>query len=132
MRDVPIDELLGGLGLADKDARAAARAALEDAGLTRPGKTRISVEKRAAVVAALAEGLALSCPSARCREAAAAAHPDSPAVVVSTGRLPDLPRLCEPARGRRARGRLRGGGRRPVARRRRLARHPPRARRDGR
>lgn len=69
MSDVPIADLLAGLGLAGADA-AAARGALEAAGLTNPRKTRISTGKveaaRAAVDAAFAR---------LCRACAAAGDP---------------------------------------------------------
>lgn len=63
--DIEIESLLGSLGFT-QPYRARARAALEAAGLTRPGKTRISGDKREKVAAALGEVFALHCQAQEC------------------------------------------------------------------
>ena len=60
MTDVAIDALLSSLGLAGPDAERG-RAALREAGLTRPGKMNIAVTKRGAAVAAIDGVLARLC-----------------------------------------------------------------------
>ena len=66
-KDLPIAKLLRECGFASDAAQAAARAAIEAAGLTRPGKERIAEAKRADVEAALRARVALLCGA--CREA---------------------------------------------------------------
>jgi hypothetical protein len=80
--DVAIDDWLKGLGYGLPQARTAARAALEEAGLTRAGKQRLSNEKLPRALSALSERFFLHCPSSECVQAAAA-----------SGRTPVL---CEP------------------------------------
>lgn len=63
--DIEIDAWLAEQGLT-VDHRASARATLELAGLTRPGKTRLSVEKLERCAAALRAHFALHCQSADC------------------------------------------------------------------
>lgn len=63
--DVDLDGFLRQLGFGD-DTRAAARAALEVEQLTRPGKTRLSVEKTARAEAVLRERFALHCHAPEC------------------------------------------------------------------
>lgn len=63
--DVDLDQFLLQLGFGS-DTRQVARATLEAAGLTRPGKTRLSVEKTAKAEAALREAFALHCHSPEC------------------------------------------------------------------
>lgn len=70
--DVAIDEWLKGLGYGSNEARSAARAALEEAGLTRAGKQRLSNEKLARAGGALAEKFFLHCQSSECVQAARA------------------------------------------------------------
>lgn len=102
VRDIAIDEMLGSLGLTDRAAREAGRAAIEAAGLTRPGKTRIAAEKRAAVAAAVRDGLALACTSERCRQLAATAHPGVALIAVPAEACP----ICGGSANRRAVGEL--------------------------
>ena len=64
--DVEIDAWLVERGYALPASRAAARAALEAAGLTRAGKTRISTEKLARAAEALGAKFALHCPTPEC------------------------------------------------------------------
>ena len=73
--DREIGELLGELGFSDALAQAAARAALEEAGLTRPGKARISEGKLEKVRLLLSEGFARTCTDGTCRDALARAKP---------------------------------------------------------
>lgn len=80
--DVAIDAWLTGLGYGSNEARAAARTALEEAGLTRVGKQRLSNEKLAKAGAALSERFFLHCQSSECVQAAR-----------SSGKTPAL---CEP------------------------------------
>jgi hypothetical protein len=69
---VAIDTLLTELGYgAPEDARRAARAALERAGLTNPRKHNISESKRAQVAEVLSSSLARVCDDPRCQEVAA-------------------------------------------------------------
>jgi hypothetical protein len=70
--DVAIDEWLKASGYGSNEARATARAALEEAGLTRPGKQRLSAEKLARASQLLAERFFLHCQNAECTAAAAA------------------------------------------------------------
>jgi hypothetical protein len=65
---IAIDELLRGLGLADPDARAQARAILERHGLTGPRKVNMAVEKVPLVRALLAERAMLRCGDPGCAE----------------------------------------------------------------
>ncbi len=80
--DVAIDEWLKGLGYGSNEARTTARAVLEQAGLTRAGKQRLSNEKLPRASAELAERLFLHCQSSECVQAAR-----------SSGKTPVL---CEP------------------------------------
>jgi hypothetical protein len=70
--DQPIDEWLTLLGFGLPGSLAAARAALEEAGLTRPGKQRISTEKTARAQAVLSERYFLHCTGAECVQVAKA------------------------------------------------------------
>ncbi|MBK7860134.1 MAG: hypothetical protein IPJ65_16270 [Archangiaceae bacterium] len=70
--DVAIDAWLSALGYGSPGTRATARAALEAAGLTRPGKQRLSSEKLERAAAVLGERFFLHCPSAECVSAARA------------------------------------------------------------
>lgn len=63
--DLEIDTWLAALGFGGP-ARSEARRALEGAGLTRAGKTRISVEKQARAEALLREKFVLHCHAADC------------------------------------------------------------------
>ena len=69
--DALIDDVLADLGFRTAAARQAARAALEEAGLTNPRKQRIALAKLDAVKAALAARLAPVCARPACRAAAA-------------------------------------------------------------
>jgi hypothetical protein len=80
--DLEIDGWLDALGYALTDSRARARAALEEGGLTRAGKTRMSVEKQAKAEALLAARFFRHCP-----------QPDCVAFAQGSGREP-IP--CEP------------------------------------
>lgn len=64
-RDLPIAKLLAELGFQTDAAQAAARAVLEEAGVTRAGKTRIAEWKRAEAEEALAGRVVLLCPACR-------------------------------------------------------------------
>ncbi len=68
--DVEIDGWLAGLGFAPGPPRTAARAALEEAQLTRPNKARMSTQKLERAAAQLAARFTLHCASAACTEAA--------------------------------------------------------------
>ena len=68
---VPIDDLLRSAGFAAPAAQRIARRALEDAGLTREGKTGIAGDKRAKALALLAEKFVVVCGPA-CRALAPA------------------------------------------------------------
>lgn len=70
--DVSIDEWLKARGYGSAAAKTVAREALEAAGLTRPGKQRLSNEKLGRAAAVLSEKLYLHCQSTEC--VAAAAH----------------------------------------------------------
>ena len=63
--DLPIHELLVGLGFVGT-AEERARAVLEEAGLTRPGKTRIAASKEARVLDLLGSRLARLCGHTGC------------------------------------------------------------------
>lgn len=69
MADLRIDDLLRDEGFSRADARAAARRALEAAGLTRPGKERMASDKLDRVRAALDEAVVRHCSDAACRAA---------------------------------------------------------------
>lgn len=64
--DVDIDAWLDGQGYGLPDARSAARQVLEAKGLTRQGKSRMSVEKLPAVEALLRSSFALHCHTPEC------------------------------------------------------------------
>lgn len=64
--DQLIDDFLAKSGFGLPDARAGARAALEEAGLTRPGKQRISNDKLARASALLDERFYLHCGNSEC------------------------------------------------------------------
>jgi hypothetical protein len=68
--DVEIEGWLAGLGFEPGPAQDRARAALQEALLTRPGKTRMSDEKLARAAALLGSHFSLHCPSAACAAAA--------------------------------------------------------------
>lgn len=68
--DREIGEVLEELGYCGAPARAAARAALEEAGLTHPGKSRISTAKAAKVQALLDAAFARACTDPACQAAA--------------------------------------------------------------
>jgi hypothetical protein len=80
--DLDIELWLSSLGFGLPAPRKLARAALEDAGLTRPGKHRFSTEKVVRAEAILRERFCLHCDSLSCRAHAA-----------GSGRIP-VP--CEP------------------------------------
>jgi hypothetical protein len=77
--DVSIDEWLKERGFGAADARAQARTALEEAGLTRAGKQRLSSEKLERALAVLVERFFLHCQNGECT--AAAEHSGKTAVV---------------------------------------------------
>jgi hypothetical protein len=62
-----INELLAQMGFREGSARASARAVLEDAGLTRPGKERIAASKTAQVRIVLGERFAVVCSRPPCQ-----------------------------------------------------------------
>jgi ATP phosphoribosyltransferase regulatory subunit len=66
-RDLPIEKLLRELGFHTPTSQLAARAALEEAGITRSGKGRIAEWKRDEAAAAIAARITLVCSA--CREA---------------------------------------------------------------
>jgi hypothetical protein len=68
--DVEIGTWLAGLGYGPGPSHQRARAALEEAQLTRPGKARISAEKLARAAELLAGRFSLHCSSPACAEAA--------------------------------------------------------------
>ncbi len=68
--DVEIDGWLAGLGFGPGPPRLAARAALEQAQLTRAGKARMSTQKLERAAAELHARFSLHCPSPACAEAA--------------------------------------------------------------
>ncbi|HXX32735.1 MAG TPA: hypothetical protein VEJ89_18670 [Myxococcaceae bacterium] len=68
--DVEIDGWLAGLGFGPGASRERARAALEEAQLTRPGKTRISSQKLERASGLLAGRFSLHCPAGPCLDAA--------------------------------------------------------------
>ncbi|MGH2457102.1 MAG: hypothetical protein ACRDHD_12700 [Candidatus Limnocylindria bacterium] len=71
MGDLPIDGFLRSEGFVATPSLHAARATLEGAGLTRPGKERMSTEKLARARAALAAALVLHCGDPTCAAAVA-------------------------------------------------------------
>ena len=94
-KDLPIAKLLAELGYRTDAAQAAARAALEGAGITRAGKERIAAWKRADAEAVLQARVALRCPA--CVEAGLGRELADP-VVAGTG---DRCRICEGSANRR-------------------------------
>ncbi|MFM9125483.1 MAG: hypothetical protein ACKOSO_10175, partial [Actinomycetota bacterium] len=62
-KDLPIAKLLAEFGYRTDAAQAAARALLEDAGITRAGKERIAAYKRDDAEAVLRARVALLCPA---------------------------------------------------------------------
>jgi hypothetical protein len=70
--DLEIDGLLAELGFRNPEARALGRGALEEAGLTRPGKRNLTPSKRERVEQVLAQRFALCCIRPHCRAAAGA------------------------------------------------------------
>ncbi len=70
--DVEIDAWLADLGFGAGPSRTAARAALEEADLTRAGRARISMLKLERATAALKARFSLHCPSPACTHAARA------------------------------------------------------------
>lgn len=73
--DREIARVLEELGFAGPEAQQSARTALEAAGLTRPGKTRISNEKFARARELLDAAFVRSCSDGNCRTALAASRP---------------------------------------------------------
>lgn len=71
MPDLAIDHLLRTEGFGSTDARAAAREALEAAGLTRPAKQRIAAEKLGRARDAIAAAIVTHCSKPECRAAVA-------------------------------------------------------------
>jgi hypothetical protein len=69
--DLPIDELLAELGYRDREAKRAARTALETAGLTTNRKMRIATHKLDIVRRTLAERFVLVCTKSTCHDALA-------------------------------------------------------------
>jgi len=69
--DIAIADLLHGEGFRRPESVTAARAALEAAGLTRPGKQRIATEKLERARDALGLALVRHCASAECKAAVA-------------------------------------------------------------
>ncbi|MDC0666703.1 hypothetical protein [Nannocystis radixulma] len=69
--DLDIDALLAELGLRAGEARDLGRAALEAAGLTRPGKRNLAAGKRPRVEEVIAEEFVRTCSRPHCRAAAA-------------------------------------------------------------
>jgi len=67
--DFPITALLAEEGFRTPAAQSAARRALEEAGLTRPGKQRMAGEKRERARDALSLAIVRHCSSAECRDA---------------------------------------------------------------
>jgi hypothetical protein len=84
--DREISGLLGELGFSDPGAQEAARQALEQAGLTRPGKSRISEGKLERVRSLLAAGFARACADKACRDALARAKPQAKLLLVKEAR----------------------------------------------
>jgi len=84
MTDLPITSVLADLGFVAPAERAVARAALEAAGLTRPGKQAISAAKLPRVRELLATRFALSCTA--CTDALRRAQPDAELLVVGDER----------------------------------------------
>lgn len=94
-KDLPIAKLLAEFGYRTDAAQAAARAALEDAGITRAGKGRIAAYKRDDAEAVLRARVALLCPA--CVEAGLGGDVPDP-VGAGTG---DRCRICEGSANRR-------------------------------
>lgn len=92
---LPLRELLAELGFDSDDTHARARAALEEAQLTRPGKVNIDGAKRAAVEELLDGQFHVSCGVAECDEQAGGR------VLVHTG-TPAACRICGGSSNRRA------------------------------
>ncbi len=121
MADLAIDDVLRGEGFATRDARETARAALHDAGLTRPGKQRIAAEKLDRLRDALVDRVARHCSNPDC--IAAIAADDRPTALVDSAHCSicsgsnnrrALRRLVEACREARIRRILVVGGRPPV------------------
>ncbi len=93
--DFDIDDELTRLGFRSPEAREAARAALEHAGLTRPGKRRMAVDKRPRLHEALERSLLLVC---RCCGPVAPEHARGRRVVTGEG---SACRLCGGSDNRR-------------------------------
>lgn len=70
--DLDIDALLAELGFRGGEARELGRAALEAAGLTRPGKRKLAASKRPRVEQVLAAEFVRACARPHCRDQAAA------------------------------------------------------------
>ncbi|MFM7247934.1 MAG: hypothetical protein ACKO2Y_10755 [Actinomycetota bacterium] len=94
-KDLPIAKLLAEFGYRTDAAQAAARAALEKDGVTRPGKERIAAYKRDDAEAVLRARVALLCPA--CVKAGLGADVPDP-VEAGTG---DRCRVCEGSANRR-------------------------------
>lgn len=94
--DLPIAKLLRECGYASDAAQTAARAAIEAAGLTRPGKARIAAAKRPDVEAALRARVTLLCDA--CRAAGLGdGHPE--AIAAGAG---DRCAVCQGSSNRRS------------------------------
>ena len=87
--DREIGEILGELGFSGAAAQQAARAALEQAGLTRAGKSRISAEKLERVKGLLDKDFARVCKDPSCRAALGRLKPAAAPLSVAD------PRDCE-------------------------------------
>jgi hypothetical protein len=83
--DQEIDRLLGSLGFGLPETRQRARDALEEAGLTRPGKLRISAKKVPRARAVLKERFSVQCGAPQCAAKAQSSGRDP---------LPAEPRSC--------------------------------------
>lgn len=94
-KDLPTAKLLAELGYRTDAAQAAARTALEEAGITRAGKERIAAWKRGDAEAVLRARVALLCPA--CAEAGLGGDVPDP-LVAGTG---DRCRVCEGSANRR-------------------------------
>lgn len=86
--DLEIDQALADLGFSGPTAVHAARAALESAGLTHAGKTRITAAKLPKVQTLLDQSFARACPDPVCRSALARLKPGANLLTVE-------PRACE-------------------------------------
>lgn len=100
--DIPIGALIAELGFDTPPARVVARQTLEAAGLTRPGKTSVSAQKRPRIASTLSAALARSC-----------GEPDCDLALAASGRVvvPVKPGSCERCAGsvaRRSASRLSG------------------------